>query len=200
MMLRMTKSPIAPVAPDEAALVVAVLQGDVECFEPLVDQHLGAVRTFLSLKAPVPQLIDELAHETFLFAFHHLSEFTPGTSFRHWLRAIAWNLLRAEILRYSRRAARNEPLEEEWLIQQAGAAPAALPADADYLEECLAALPQTSRALLDLHYNEGFDSSEIADRLTRSRAWVRTTLFRVRQQLKSCIEEKRVIAGASLHE
>jgi RNA polymerase sigma-70 factor, ECF subfamily len=181
---------------DEAALVRAVQRGDVECFEPLVDGHLAAVRTFLSLKAPVPQLIDELAHDTFLFAYRHLNEFKPGTSFRNWLRAIAWNLLRAELLRYTRREARMERLEEEWLLEPAIARQPTPLRDAEFLEECLATLPENARALLDLHYSDGFDSNEIAGRLARSRAWVRTTLFRLRQQLKLCIESKRSLATA----
>jgi len=195
----MPESPIANAEVEEAVLVRAVQRGDVECFEPLVERHLGAVRTFLSLKAPLPQLVDELAHDTFLFAFRNLSDFTPGTSFRNWLRAIAWNLLRAEILRYSRRAARLEPLKDAWLLDQEADPATATPPDAEHLEECLALLPTASRKLLDLHYADGFDSNEIAERLTRSRAWVRTSLFRIRQQLKSCIEGKRAVDGVGSH-
>jgi RNA polymerase sigma-70 factor, ECF subfamily len=180
---------------DDAELVRAVQVGQIESFEPLVDRHLAAVRTFLSLKAPVPQLIDELAHDTFLFAFRHLDEFEAGTSFRNWLRAIAWNLLRAEILRYSRRQMHAERLKYFWLVEcKAGDAPATL--DTDFLEECLASLPEPARHLLDLHYRDGCDSNEIAAKLARSRAWVRTTMFRLRQDLKSCIEGKRAsLAG-----
>jgi RNA polymerase sigma-70 factor (ECF subfamily) len=190
----MPNSPMCALERDEAALVQAVQRGDVECFEPLVDGHLAAVRTFLSLRAPVPQLIDELAHETFLFAYRHLNEFEAGTSFRNWLRSIAWNLLRAEILRYARREARMERLEDGWLLEPSLASPPSPLPDAEFLEECLAALPENSRSLLNLHYRDGFDSNEIAGRLARSRAWVRTTLFRLRRQLKLCIESKRSLA------
>jgi RNA polymerase sigma-70 factor (ECF subfamily) len=175
---------------DDAELVRAVQVGQIESFEPLVDRHLGAVRAFLSLKAPVPQLIDELAHETFLFAFRHLSEFKAGTSFRNWLRAIAWNLLRAEILRYSRRQVHAERLKDFWLVE-CMESEALAGTDTDFLEECLDLLPSHARNLLDLHYREGFDSTEIAAKTARSRSWVRTTMFRLRQELKSCIEGKR---------
>jgi DNA-directed RNA polymerase specialized sigma24 family protein len=151
-MLEMPNSPMMHAEVDEAALVRAVQQGDVEYFEPLVDFHLAAVRTFLSLKAPVPQLIDELAHETFLFAFRHLNDFKPGTSFRNWLRAIAWNLLRAEILRFSRREARFKQLEDAWLLESAMQTEKTAPSpDADFLEECFAMLPEDSQALVNLH-------------------------------------------------
>jgi RNA polymerase sigma-70 factor (ECF subfamily) len=180
---------------DDTELVRAVQHGDIDYFEPLIDRHLAAVRTFLSLKVPVPQLVDELAHETFLFAFRRLHEFRPGTSFRHWLRAIAWNLLRAEVLRYSRRQVHVDRLRDQWLIDSAVADGPCLP-DAEYLEQCFETLPRHSRDLLNLHYRDGFDSHEIAARLARSRAWVRTTLFRLRQELKLCIEGKRNAARA----
>ena len=185
---------------DDAALVRAVQQGDIECFGPLVDRHLAAVRTFLSLKAPVPQLVDEVAHETFLFAYRRLADFQPGTSFRHWLRAIAWNLLRAEVLRFSRRESRFAPLEEVGLLENTAETGMTGDPDAEYLEECFTALSDEARALVNLHYLDGNNSHEIAARLQRSRAWVRTTLFRIRQQLKACIEGKRASAvGAEAH-
>ena len=91
---------------DDDSFVQAVQRGDHENFEPLLDRHLPHVRAFLALKAPIPHLVDELAHETFVFAFRNLGKYTPGTSFRAWLRAIAWNLLRAEVQRFSREQAK----------------------------------------------------------------------------------------------
>src|ERR1019366_4617180 len=66
---------------------------------------LSHVRAFIALRTPAAHLVDELAHETFVYAFRHIHEFEAGTSFVKWLQAIAWNLLRAEILRFSREQA-----------------------------------------------------------------------------------------------
>src|ERR1051325_3494247 len=87
---------------DENALILRVQGGDLQAFEPLVDRHLPQVRAFIALRTPAAHLVDELAHETFVYAFRHIQEFERGTSLANWLRAIAWNLLRAEILRFSR--------------------------------------------------------------------------------------------------
>src|SRR5437016_2056482 len=103
---------------DEAALVRAVQGGDARAFEPLVDRHLDAVRGFVALRLPVAHLVSEIAHETFVFAYRHLDQFAAGTSFRAWLRAIAGNLIRAELQRYRREQtnqlgyARHRRLEE----------------------------------------------------------------------------------------
>ena len=171
--------------------VQAVQRGDHQAFEPLLDRHLQHVRAFLALKAPIPQLVDELAHETFVFAFRNLEKFTPGTSFRAWLRAIAWNLLRAEIQRFSREQANQARYAaqdlDEWMRQPAEAQTSR---EVEHLEECVRQIPAPMKELLALKYHEDCSSDEIAKRLDRSLAWVRTVLFRLRQQLKECIEAK----------
>jgi len=175
----------------DATLIEAVQRGDHEAFAQLLDRHVHHVRTFLALKAPVPHLVDELAHETFVFAFNHSHRFTVGTPVQAWLRAIAWNLLRAEILRFSREQANQAKVATLYLCEsaQASAEPCAT-REMEFLEECLQQLPVSQRELLALKYSENCSSEEIARRIRRSIAWVYTLLFRVRQQLKQCIEQK----------
>src|ERR1051326_9372301 len=87
---------------DDRSLIEAVQRGSLDSFEPLVERHLDHLHYFVSLKLPVPHLVDEITHDTFVFAFHHIGDFTPGTPFRSWLRAIAANKIYAEIERYCR--------------------------------------------------------------------------------------------------
>jgi RNA polymerase sigma-70 factor, ECF subfamily len=172
-------------------LIEAVRRGDQEAFAQLLDRHVHHVRAFLALKAPAPHLVDELAHETFVFAYQNCHRFTVGTSLPAWLRAIAWNLLRAEIQRFSREQANQARFTALYLCESAQAAtdPCAT-AEMEYLERCLQQLPAPHRELLALKYREDNSSEEMARRLQRSIAWVYTLLFRLRQQLKNCIEEK----------
>jgi len=176
---------------DDDALVRSVQRGDAGAFEPLVDRHLQHLRAFIALKAPVSQLVDEVAHEAFVFAFQHIEEFKAGTSFRAWLRAIAWNLLRQEIQRFSRSQAHRARYAEQklWELAQQRIERES-PREVEYLEECLEEINGTARQLVALKYREERSSEEIAQRLERSVAWVRVTLFRIRQQLRDCIERK----------
>lgn len=175
----------------ETSVIAAVQRGEVEAFEPLVEHHLTYIRAFIALKAAVPHLVDELAHETFVFAYRNIEDFAPGTSFRSWLRAIAWNLLRAEIQRFSRQQANHARYAQSRFWELTGKrTERQATREVDYLEECIQQTPELMRDLLRLKYREECSSEEIADRLERSLAWVRTTLFRVRQQLKQCIEKK----------
>lgn len=175
----------------DAAIARAAQAGDHAAFAALLDAHLPHVRTFLALKAPVPQLVDELAHDTFVFAFRHLDDFTPGTSFRAWVRAIAWNLLRAEVQRFAREQANLDRLTawqlNEWETSSSEALPSA---EAEHLHDCLAQLEGPLRELITLKYQDDHSTETIAAKLKRSLVWVRVSLFRVRAQLRECIENK----------
>ena len=175
---------------DESELVLAAQAGDHDAFATLLDAHLPHVRTFLALKAPVPQLVDEIAHDAFVFAYCHLDEFRPGTSFRAWVRAIAWNLLRAEVQRFAREQRNLDRLavwHTEAALNEVSTEPST---EAEHLQLCLEQLPEPLRELIMLKYREESSTDEIAARLKRSLVWVRVSLFRVRAQLRECIEAK----------
>lgn len=184
--------PEALEARDDSALVAAVQAGDAEAFEPLLDRHLAHVRTFIALRAPVAQLVDEVAHDAFVWAFRNIGEFKAGTSFQAWLRAIAWNLLRQEVQRFSREQANQSRYAEvrEWETVVRAPSAEGDARELESLHECLGKLPPPMRELLTLKYHEDGSSDEIAAKLNRSTAWVRTVLFRLRQELRECIEVK----------
>jgi RNA polymerase sigma-70 factor (ECF subfamily) len=176
---------------DDTVLIQAAQAGDHDAFAALLDAHLPHIRTFLALKAPVPQLVDELAHDTFVFAFRHFDDFKPGTSFRAWVRAIAWNLLRAEVQRFARERANLDRLTA-WQLTEWETSPAETvsSAEAEHLHDCLAQLDGLLRELITLKYRDDHTTETIAAKLKRSLVWVRVSLFRVRQQLRECIEAK----------
>lgn len=177
--------------PDELELVERVQAGDIKAFGPLVDRHLPAIRAFIALKAPYSHLVDELAHEAFVWAFRHIGEFKAGTSLRAWLRAIANNLLRAEFQRMGREQKNLSRYHEARLVELQKQAQHLGQADeADALQGCWQNLPDTMRRLLEMKYGEGASTADMAGTFERSMEWVRITLFRVRGQLRECVERK----------
>jgi RNA polymerase sigma-70 factor, ECF subfamily len=175
----------------EATLVTAVQAGDLQAFEPLVRRHLDAIHAFVALKLPVAHLVDELTHETFVVAFRCIEQFAPGTSFRAWLRAIAMNRIRAEIERQTRDERNRLAYSEQRILELAGRDPN--PEDLQAIEalrECIQEVPEHLRAVLTLRYQDEQTSEQIARQTQRSMAWVRTTLCRVRQQLRECVEKR----------
>lgn len=182
---------IAKDSAEDAQLVAAVQNGDLHAFDPLVERHLDAIHAFVALKLPVPHLVDEITHETFVFAFRSIAKFTTDTGFRAWLRAIAANKVRAEIERYYREERNRLAYSERCAIEDAVQETA--PQDSrevEALNDCLKDVPTNLRTLLNLKYHDESSSEDIARSLERSVAWVRTTLCRVRQQLRECVERK----------
>ena len=175
----------------ERELVEKVQEGDLSAFEALLRTHSSRLRAFIAMKLPVPHLIDEIAHETFVFAHHHILDFEAGTDFGKWLRAIAFNLIRKETLRYQRSSKNREKFLEHFLVDQSskGSISPESPVII-YLEECLGKLPDQQRELLEHKYKLTESSREMARFFGQSEAWVRTTLCRVRTALRKCIEAK----------
>lgn len=175
----------------ETKLVIRVQEGELSAFEELLHLHSSRLRAFVAMKLPIPHLIDEIAHETFVFAHRHILDFEAGTDFDKWLRAIAFNLVRKETLRHQRLSNNREKFLEHYLLEQSGKghlspeSPIII-----HLEECLRKLPEQQRDLLEHKYKLSESSREMAKAFDQSEAWVRTTLCRVRTALRKCIEMK----------
>src|SRR5688572_598599 len=82
---------------DTDTLVKAVKAGDLDKYGELVRQHQASVRAFIATYCPNWEIVDDIAQQTFIWAFEHFSEYTPGTRFPAWLKAIARNKLLAEL-------------------------------------------------------------------------------------------------------
>ncbi len=176
---------------NETTLVKRVQQGDLDAFEQLLDVHGSQLRAFVAMKLPIPHLIDEIAHEAFVFAHRHITDFEAGTDFGKWLRAIAFNLIRKETLRHQRLKNNNEKFLDHCIMERSPASgfvpesPVII-----VLEECLRSLPEQQKMLLDHKYKLSESTREISGAFGQSEAWVRTTLCRVRTALRKCIEAK----------
>jgi RNA polymerase sigma-70 factor (ECF subfamily) len=179
-------------APD-AELVARTQASEVEEFAVLVRRHLPMVRAFVALRIPIANVADEITHETFVFAFRNISKCDPQKSFRSWLQAIAWNLIRAELQRFAREQKNLSKFEQAQLAGlDRGTQNESAPDEAIFLEECLSHLSADIRHLIEERYRRGLSNEELGAALGRTTEWVRVTLFRIRKQLRGCIEGKIV--------
>lgn len=175
----------------ETEFVLRVQNGDLSAFEELLHLHGSRLRAFVAMKLPIPHLIDEIAHEAFVFAHRNIHDFEAGTDFGKWLRAIAFNLVRKETLRHKRLSNNREKFMEHFLLEQSRKSDVAPDSPVIiHLEECLRKLPDQQRRLLEHKYKFSESSREMADAFQQSEAWVRTTLCRVRTALRKCIESR----------
>ena len=88
-------------------LAHAVCEGSEAAFRELLSRHLQPLRAFLSLRVPVPDLIDEVAHDAFVLAHRRMDSFKEN-SMQPWLRAIAQNILRDRLKSFARETVRRE--------------------------------------------------------------------------------------------
>jgi RNA polymerase sigma-70 factor, ECF subfamily len=180
---------------DTDALVQAVRAGDLEKYGLLVREHQAAVRAFVATYCPNREQIDEVAQQTFIWAYEHLADYQTGTRFLAWLKAIARNKLLAE-LEVQRRESDNRSRYCEFL--QATSAHEELSRDespdesglAEALRGCVDKLPEDLRSLLNRRYKEDVPVRTLAEKVKKTETALKVTLFRIRQMLKRCVEER----------
>ncbi len=178
---------------DDDQLVHRTSTGDDAAFRALLGRHLQALRSFIALRAPVPDLIDEVAHDAFVFAYQHIDDFRGG-SLQAWVRAVAFNLLRDRMKAYARETVRRERYGEHLRWELTRAAANEEPSDeAEHLKACVEDLPKNLREVVAMRYERELTSDEIGTQTGRSAMAIRTLLVRVRHQLRLCIEAKMAV-------
>jgi RNA polymerase sigma-70 factor (ECF subfamily) len=162
--------------------------------------HLDAVyRYALSLTRDRSEA-EDLTQDTFLRAFRHWDQYTPGTNARAWLFTICRNLFRRRL----ERQAREEPTDTDTLENLAAAAlqAAAVPADAgerffdapelgDVMRKELENLPEEFREVVILSDLQDQSYADIAAVLGVPLGTVKSRLFRGRRLL-----QERLVAYA----
>lgn len=73
---------------EDGAIVAAILNGDVERFNLLLDKYSGLVFSIVRRRVPV-EMVDSVAQDVFIRAFKALDKYTDDNRFGSWLARIA---------------------------------------------------------------------------------------------------------------
>jgi RNA polymerase sigma-70 factor, ECF subfamily len=168
--------------------------GDAEAYGKVVFAYQARLRAFVSRYVIRGEWVDDIVQQAFITAFQNLSKFEIGTDFYAWLGAIAFNQLRAEL----KKASRRQLLERDYLVEVTARELSKRLEDEgrdsdarlDALRGCLSRLPQKTQALVARYYNEGQPLAALATEFDRTADGLKVTLFRIRAQLKECIQHK----------
>jgi RNA polymerase sigma factor (sigma-70 family) len=162
--------------PDDAQLVQRTLAGDHRAFAELLCRHQDSAVNLARRMVGNRSDGEDVAQESFLRAFRHLQRFDPARGFRPWLLGITANLARNHIRGRWRRKIREEalPAPEDNVPQDPRLAA---------LDEALAALDPSARAILTLKYMEGFSLEDISRSLGIRNSAVKMRLARARGAL-----------------
>jgi RNA polymerase sigma-70 factor, ECF subfamily len=174
------------------ALAIRAQAGDRDAFRDLVLATQRELAISVAAHSASRELVEEVLQETYVTAFEKLAQYRPQRTFRPWLRTIARNHLFAH-WRERRRVAEIEHDSLEALIADDGLD--GMERDDERheresarLAECLDRLPDRARTMLEQRYCEEQPLAALAEKFKRSAATLSVTLFRLRQQLKRCVE------------
>ncbi len=158
------------------------------------------LQQFLAIEAELRALIgcfvrcrqdrEDVFQETALTVWDKFSQRPPAQPFAPWARGVAMNKVRQYWDRQGRSPLPFSPQAVEAVVEafarQEGPAPVAL----DALEKCLEAIPEKSRRLLDMRYEQSLSVGEIAKRNGVAATGIYKALARLRQRLEDCVRRR----------
>ena len=173
---------------DDAELVVAVLAGDREAFNPLLERWQPSIlRLCRRLLGPGPQA-EDVAQEAAVAAFLGLPRLADPVRFGAWLHAIAANRARMALRRRHRLALEGpaSPRGRGAARGRAGPSPGrrlGQPRDPHAILAALRQLPPATREVVIGFYLQGYSYQELAALLGAPLSTVRGRLYHGRRQL-----------------
>ena len=169
--------------------MIAYVGGDEAAFRELFERYRPLLLGILRRSGQVQHLADaqDLVQQTFLQLHRARFAYRAGSRLRPWIITIAMNLCRDHLRRASRRL--EEPVAPEWLEQAPAPAAAAATAELDGLvRAALVSLPETQRAVIELHWLDQLPFHEIAPLVGASLGAVRVRAHRGYEQLRRSLE------------
>lgn len=160
----------------------------------LLTSHQGMIYSYILALHPNRSAAQDILQETNMAMWRRRDMFEIGTNFKAW----AFRFAKFQTLDHLKRVKNRKWLVfGESLIEMMS--DEACDAADDFeerrgaLKNCLAKLQEHEQDLIRSHYQSGLALAELGDRLGRSQAAVKQSLFRLRRSLKTCIE--RQLAG-----
>jgi len=175
-----------------------VQRGHAERFSEVVEAYHVQIRTFINAITHDPFDSDDLAQQTFLFAYQHINEYQIGTNFMAWLKAIAYNHIR-DYRAHSQRSSSVERRLREQISRTAieSLGPTELDPRLELLNDCIERLPSNQRSFLKTVCGRRSTLEDVALELNRPGTWVRKTLSRLYEILRNCVERRLENSEAS---
>jgi|SRR5207249_4497260 RNA polymerase sigma-70 factor (ECF subfamily) len=187
----------------EAELIAAVLRGDSESFEPLVEKYSPRVFATARRYARRESEIEDIVQEVWLKAFQKLKSFRGEAPFEHWLMRLAvrtcYDFLRAhQRNRETTFSELSEP-ENDWLerfVRQPEEAPENAEAARTLVARVLEQLSPPARLIITLLEIEDRSVKEISKLTGWSVPLVKVRAFRARAEMRKLlarIEKERYL-------
>ncbi|OGO28439.1 MAG: hypothetical protein A2Z16_09330 [Chloroflexi bacterium RBG_16_54_18] len=193
---------------DEAALILAASQGDLDAFNRLVMAYQDILYNQAYRIMGDKDSAEDATQDAFISAFRHLSTYRGG-SFKAWLLRIVTNICYDELRRRKRRPTSPlEPLDDNqeeiespiWLSD-----PGETPEEtterielSNAIQLCLGNLPIEFREVVILVDIQEMDYAEAASVIRTPVGTVKSRLARARVRMRDCLQNYRELLPASI--
>ena len=160
-----------------------------EIADRLVAVQAGLYSYILTL-LPWPDQANEVLQETNLVLWREAADFSPDGNFQAWACRVAY----FQVLTHRRKKQRSRIIFGDAFLE--GLAQLTAPDDSNaeqerlLLRECLKRLPANERELIRKRYDAGKPVKAIAAELDESPNSIAVVLFRIRQSLLKCVQNK----------
>ncbi len=171
----------------DKVLLIKAREGDANSFGVLFDKYYSKIYRFIFFKVSSKEIAEDLASQTFLKCWEHLSEGNRVDKFQPWLYRIARNL----ISDYFRSREKEElPLiyQENSEIEEIKVDPAQN-LSREELEKIIFNLKSEAREIILLRYVEDLSIKEISKIVDKSAVNVRVIIHRAIKELQEFIIE-----------
>jgi RNA polymerase sigma-70 factor (ECF subfamily) len=175
---------------DDIVLLDRWRSGDQTAGQDLFARHFDSIYNFFETKCESDA--DELTQATFLSCLRAKDQFRGASSFRTYLFTIARNEL-YRILRTRQRRDAKLDFELSSIAELVSTPGTRMARNQEHrqLIEALQHLPVEQQTLLELHYWEDMDISELAQIFDAPAATIRTRLHRARKALRDRMEQQK---------
>ncbi len=172
--------------------IEAVRNGDRNAFAEVIKAYHVPVRALIGAQVADRHDADDIAQQTFVFAYQHIADYRLGTNCLAWLKAIARNKIRA-LWKQSAQTQQNlSKLRLQKLIQRSMEL-----VDDSYLEDrlealntCVEQLPERQRDFLHRVNLRESTLADLAVEMNRNATAIRKQISRLYEKLRNCIRKR----------
>ncbi|PJB13576.1 MAG: RNA polymerase [Flavobacteriales bacterium CG_4_9_14_3_um_filter_40_17] len=180
---------------DDNKMVTQSLSGDQRAYASLVNRYQHMVFTLAYSMLRNKEEADEVAQDAFVKTYLSLKQFRGDSKFSSWLYRIAYRTC----LDYMRKNAkhRTDSIDDKsirYMSDKGVDAYREIEQKEHIVRMCIESLPAEESAFVKMFYYDKLSLNEIANIIGINKNNAKVKLYRIRNKLKSMLEEKQLSA------
>ena len=171
--------------------IEAVCNGDTDAFAIVIENYHVPVRAMIGALVNDRHDADDLAQQTFVYAFQNIDKYQSDTNFLAWMKAIGRTKVMAHFRDYSRSQTNLQDYrKQQILLRSSKLTGSAMDRRLEALGRCIEQLPKERHELLKQVNSRESTLEDLAQKLGRSGVAVRKQVSRIYDALRMCIDNK----------